>query len=70
MIDYKLIEEESSYSLEAAVNRAIREGWEPFGNLQVITIRGSVIDTKKFFQPMTRMIAENELFIVKEKQEN
>lgn len=61
MIEYQIKHEQSIYSLERAVNAAIRDGWGVFGDLQVIVIRGKRASTKELYQPMIRTILEPEL---------
>ena len=58
MIEYQVKQDQILYLLEGMVNAAIRDGWELAGDLQVIIIPGKVLDTKEFYQPMTRVIEE------------
>lgn len=51
--EYQIVNETSSSALAKMVNAAIRDGWEPFGNIQVVNV-GRSITLIRFYQPMIR----------------
>ncbi len=59
MVEYRLITGERSDTLVRMVNEAIRDGWELRGHMQVIIVDKKFM-TRKFYQPMIRVIEEQE----------
>ena len=49
--EYKIVEEQSEFSLEIKVNKMIKEGWRPQGGL--IIMKDSY-DLDKFYQAMVK----------------
>ena len=48
---YKIVEEQSKFSLEREVNKIIKEGWKPQGGLQIVRDN---YEHERFFQAMVK----------------
>ena len=48
---YKIVEEQSKFSLEREVNKIIKEGWKPQGGLQIVRDSYNI---EKFYQAMVK----------------
>jgi len=51
--EYKTVQADNLQNLDAAVNRLIKDGFQPYGNLIVLAIGGQVVSTL-IAQPMVK----------------
>ena len=64
-MEYMILIDPYAYQLELAVNKKIKEGWQPYGELKALVTENAAIGTNLIFVQAMLKRDENEMWPLK-----